>query len=90
MDKDIPDWASIERQAEAVAFSDMMEAADLEAQEASEALAAVSNACRAIEQARLTHIGVRVMLTTLARSMESAGRFSAIESASIEDTASDF
>ena len=87
---EVPDWVSIERQAEAVAFSDMMEAADLEAQEASEALAAVSNACRAIEQARLTHIGVRVMLTTLARSRESAGRFSAIESASIEDTASDF
>jgi hypothetical protein len=87
---EVPDWTSIERQAEAVAFSDMMEAADLDAQEASEALAAVSEACAAIESAELTHVGVRKILMTLSRTMWESGRFSDIESASIEDMASDF
>jgi hypothetical protein len=87
---EVPDWASIERQAEAVAFSDMMEAADLDAQEVADAIEQVRGACEAIKSAELTPIGVKEILMTLSRTMLESSRFTEIDAAYIEDMASDF
>jgi len=85
-----PDWVSIERQAEAVAFSDMMEAADLDAQEVADAIEQVRGVCEAIKSAELTPIGVKEILMTLSRTMLESSRFTEIDAAYIEDMASDF
>ena len=85
-----PDWVSIERQAEAVAFSDMMEAADLDAQEVADAIEQVRGVCEAFKSAELTPIGVKEILMTLSRTMLESSRFTEIDAAYIEDMASDF
>jgi len=90
MDKDIPDWASIENDRAAREVSDMLEAVDAAYLESADAIEQVRGVCEAIKSAELTHDGVHKILLTLARTMWESGRFSEIESASIEDMASDF
>ena len=90
MDKDIPDWASIENDRAAREVSDMLEAVDAAYLESADAIEQVRGVCEAIKSAELTHDGVHKILLTLSRRMLESSRFTDVEAASIEDTASDF
>jgi hypothetical protein len=90
MDKDIPDWASIENDRAAREVSDMLEAVDVAYLESADAIEQVRGACEAIKSAELTHDGVHKILLTLSRRMLESSRFTDVEAASIEDMASDF
>ena len=90
MDKDIPDWASIENDRAAREVSDMLEAVDAAYLESADAIEQVRGVCEAIKSAELTHDGVHKILLTLSRRMLESSRFTDVEAASIEDIASDF
>jgi len=90
MDKDIPDWASIENDRAAREVSDMFEAADAAYLESADAIEQVRDICVAINTADLTHDGVHKILMTLSRRMLELDNFTDTEAASIEDMASDF
>ena len=90
MDKDIPDWASIENDRAAREVSDMLEAVDVAYLESADAIEQVRGVCEAIKSAELTHDGVHKILLTLSRRMLESSRFTDVEAASIEDMASDF
>lgn len=85
-----PDWHAIENRRDADRVSRMFDEADALAAIEHLDLAAVTPACAAIRQARLTHAGVRQILETLACAMKASGEFSDIEVAGIDDTSSDF